>query len=171
MCIEKVVVRKSGEELYSKSYQSPTAPQSQNTATSDTRKSVDHSDKHGGTYRETCRGEVDFRKQGLPHSAVQEHDHIRKQAVQKLIHQFEKSPEQRSTTRRLMTKERVQSVQREVEGYDLQTWETWSASRFARSLQSYNAPTVWHTGRKLFKVRKLNSDRYDVLSIRNYVIN
>ena len=30
--------------------------------------------------------------QGLLHSAVQEHDHIRKQAVQKLIHQFENHP-------------------------------------------------------------------------------
>ena len=62
-------------------------------------------------------------------------------------------------------------------------WETWSTSRFARSLQTYNAPTVWHAGQKVFvhctcgtwlwpsdKVRKLNSDRYDVLSIPNYVI-
>ena len=108
MCIEKVVIRKSGEELYSKTYQSATVPQRivlkpnlhygrQNTTSSDARTSSNHSDKHkencdGGTYKETCRGEIDFRIQGLPHSAVQEHDHIRKKAVQKLIHQFETLP-------------------------------------------------------------------------------
>ena len=32
----------------------------QDTTRSDARTSVDHSDKHGGTYRETC-GEIDFR--------------------------------------------------------------------------------------------------------------
>ena len=94
---------KSGEELYSKTYQSPIAPkrvvlkpnlnyERQDTTSSDVRKSFRHSDKHGGTYRETCRGELDFRIQGLLHSGVQEHDHIRKQAVQKFIHQFENHP-------------------------------------------------------------------------------
>ena len=103
MCIEKVVVVKSGKELYSKTYQSPIAPQRvvlkpnlnyerQDTTSSDARESIDHSDKHGRTYRKSCRGEIDFRMQGLPHSAVQEHDHIRKQAVQKLTHQFENHP-------------------------------------------------------------------------------
>ena len=102
-CIEKVVVRKSGEELYNEAYQSPVVPQRnvlkpnwnyerQDTTSSDARMSFDHSDKHGGTYRETCRGKIDFRIQGLRHSAVQEHDHIRKEAVQKLIHQFENHP-------------------------------------------------------------------------------
>ena len=42
--------------------------------------------------RETCLSEMDFRIQGLLHSAVQEHDHIRKQAVQNVIHQFENQP-------------------------------------------------------------------------------
>ena len=85
MCIGKVVVRKSGEEVYCKTYQSPIAQQRvvlkpnlnyerQDTTSSDARTSFDHSDKHGGMYRETCRGEIDFRIQGLPHSAVQEHE-------------------------------------------------------------------------------------------------
>ena len=76
MCVEKVVVRKSGEELYNKTCQSPIAPQRfvlkpnlnferQDTTSSDARTSFDHSDKHGGTFRETCRGEVDFRIHGL----------------------------------------------------------------------------------------------------------
>ena len=103
MCVKKVVVRKSGEELYSKIYQSSIASQRivlkpnlnderQDTTCSDARTPVDHSDKHGGRYRETCRGEIDLRIQGLLHSVVQERDHIRKQAVRTLIHQFENHP-------------------------------------------------------------------------------
>ena len=102
MCIEKVVVRNSGEELYNKMFQSPIAPQRVvlkpnlnyerlDTTSSDARTSFDHSDKHCGTYRETCRREVDSRIRGFPFSAVQEHDHVRKHAVQKLIHQYLKS--------------------------------------------------------------------------------
>ena len=98
---------KSGEELYSKTYQSLVAPhrivlkpylnyERQDTTSSDARKFFDHSDNHGGTCREPCRGEIDLRIQGLPHSAFQEHDHIRKQAVQKLIHQFETHPNRES---------------------------------------------------------------------------
>ena len=69
----------------------------QDTTSFDARTYFDHSSKQketcgGGTYRETCRGEIDFRIQGLLHSAVQEHDHIRKKAVQKMIHQFETHP-------------------------------------------------------------------------------
>ena len=108
MCIEKVVIRKSGEELYSKTYQSPTGPQRialkpnlhierQDTTSSDARTPFDHSSNHkedcdGGTYNESCRGEIYLRIQGLPHAAVQWHDHIRKKAVQKLIHQFKTHP-------------------------------------------------------------------------------
>ena len=60
------------------------------TASSDARTSFDHSRKHN----KDCDGggEIDFKIQGLLHSAVQEHDHIRKEAVQKFIHQFETHP-------------------------------------------------------------------------------
>ena len=127
MCIEKVVVKKSGEELYSKTYQSLVAPkrvvlkpnlsyERQDNVSSDGRTSLDHSDNHRGTFRKTCRGEIDFRIQGLLHSAVQEHDHIRKQAVQKLIRPFENHPNKEALT----TKSRARSVQRAVEGNDLQ---------------------------------------------------
>ena len=143
---------KSGEDLYSKTYQSHVAPQRvvlkpnlnyerQDTTSSDARKSFDHSDKHGETYRETCRGETDFRILGLPLSAVQEHDHIRKQAVQKLIHQFEHHPNKGSTTRGPTTKPRVQSVQREVEGNDLQHGKH-GVLRDLRDHSPHEAPTV-----------------------------
>ena len=89
--------------MYSKAYQSPIAPQRvvlnpnlnyelQDATSSEARKSFDHSHKHGGMYRDTCRGEIDFRIQGLPQPAIQEHHHIRKQEVQKLIHWSENHP-------------------------------------------------------------------------------
>ena len=81
VCIEKVVIRKSGQD----------------TISSDATTTFDHSCKHretcgGGTYNESCRGEIDFRIQGLLHSTVQEQDHTRKEPVQKVIHQFETHP-------------------------------------------------------------------------------
>ena len=95
------MIRKSGKELCRKTCQSPTVPQRivlkpnlhyerQDTTSSDARTCFDHSSKDnkdcdGGTYNESCRGEIDFMIQGLFHSAVQEHDHIRKEAVQKLM--------------------------------------------------------------------------------------
>ena len=42
--------------------------------------------------RETCSGEIDCRIQGLLHHTVQQEDHARKEAVKKLIHQFETHP-------------------------------------------------------------------------------
>ena len=121
MRIEKVVIMKSGEELYGKTYQSLIAPQRvvlkpnlngerQDTTSSDARKSIDHADKHGGTYTETCRGDIDFRIQGLPHSAVQEHDHICKKAVQKLIHQFENHPNKEANPFSEKSKEMIYSM-------------------------------------------------------------
>ena len=147
-----------------------------NARTAPTRESPSIILTHGGTYRETCRGEIDFGIQGLPLSAVQEHDYIRKQAVQKLIHQFENHP-QRSTTRKSTTKSRVQSVQREVEGFYLQHGKhgvprKWRDHSTHTTPQLHDRHCILHMRNMLatFKVRKLNSDRCDVLSIPSYVI-
>ena len=40
----------------------------------------------------TCRGEIDFRIQGLLLLTVQQQDHTRKATILKLIHQFETHP-------------------------------------------------------------------------------
>ena len=112
------MIRKPAEELYNKSYQSSIAPQRmvlkpnlnyerQDTTCSDARTSFDHSDKHGGTYKETSRGGRDFRIQGLPHSAVQEHDHILKESSSEIDSPVRESPEQRSTTSTLKTQNRA----------------------------------------------------------------
>ena len=128
MCIEKVVVVKSGEELYSKTYQSLMAPQRvvlkpnlnyerQNTTSSDARKSFDHSDKQGGTYRETCRGEINFRIQGLPHSVV--HSPVRESPEQKM--HYKKTCNKIARSIRSARSRRKWST----------AWETWRTSRLA----------------------------------------
>ena len=106
VCIEKVVNMTSGEELYSKMYQSPELPQRivlkpnlhygrQDTTNFEARTSVDHLSREygesrgGREYGETLCGDIDFRIQGLPHSTVQQKDDTRKEAVQGLIYQFE----------------------------------------------------------------------------------
>ena len=151
VCIEKVVIRKSGDELYSKTYQSPSIPQRialkpnlhygrQDTTSSDARTSVDHSSKHretcgGGTCNESFRGEIDFRIQGLPHSTVQEQDHTRKATVKKVD-----APESRSVASRPEAKSRVQSIQSREMIHSI--GKRGVLSRFARSPSKYDATTV-----------------------------
>ena len=101
VCIEKVAIGKSGEGLYSETYQSPSVPQ---------------------RISRICI--VDAR---TPQALTRERPSIiltsTVERTGKLvaIHQFESHPnERRSTTRRSTTKARVQSVQREIEGNDLQ---------------------------------------------------
>ena len=117
-----------------------------------------HSGKHnencdGGAYRETCRGEMDFRIQVLLHPAVQEHDHIRKEAVQKLIRD---TPEQRSIASEPKAKSRVQSVQRKVEGYDLQHGE----HGVHRDLRDHSQNTM-------LQLYDILAERYCILYMRN----
>ena len=49
-------------------------------------------ESQGGKYRENCRGNVDCRIPGIPHSTVQKEDSIRKDIVERLIQQFENHP-------------------------------------------------------------------------------
>ena len=99
--IEKVVAMSSGEVLQTKKRISSLTAKSC-TKTSLARRtngyckqwreresiqSNTHSSKYG-----TCRGEIDYRIQGLPHCTVEQEDHTRKKAVKKLIHQFETHP-------------------------------------------------------------------------------
>ena len=119
--------------------------------------------------------------QRLPHSTVQDHEHTRKEAVQKLIHQFETHPKKRWKPTWSKITRSIQSASSRRKWST--AWETWSTSRFAKSLPKCSAATVWRTGRKALKtvlagracdpqtkIRKPNKDRYDVLSIPNAVM-
>ena len=161
-------------------YQSPIAPQRivlkpnlnderQDTTSSDVRTPVDHSDKHGGRYRETCRGEIDFRIQGLLHSAVQERDHIRKQAVQTLIHQFENHPNKEALREDLQLKRAFHpfSEQSKEMFYSMGNVEYFEICDWPKGIVYCTCGTYL---RPSDKVRKLNSDRHDVLSLLNCVL-
>ena len=94
---------------YSKTFQSLELPQRiilnpnlhygcQDTTNFEARASVDHLTREygdicsGREYGESLCGNIDFRVQRLPHSSVHQQDDTRKEAVKKLIHQFETHP-------------------------------------------------------------------------------
>ena len=54
-----------------------------------------------GKYRETCRGNVDYRIPDFPLSTVQREDSYRKETVKRLIQQFETHPKRDSLTENL----------------------------------------------------------------------
>ena len=43
-------------------------------------------------YKETCRGNIDHRIQGFPHSTVQKEDSNRREIEKRLVQQFENHP-------------------------------------------------------------------------------
>ena len=183
---------KPGEALWCKTYQSAMAPQRivlkpnlnyerQDTTSPDPRTSFDHSVSTVEFYKKTCRCEIDFRIQSLPHHAVQEHDHIRKQAVQKLIHQFENHPNkaQQADVQQNRAFNPLSEWSKEMI-YSMGNIEYFEICKITPNIQCSNCMTYWlkstvyctrgTCSRPSEKVRKLNSDRYDVLLIANYVI-
>ena len=98
-CIEKVVAMSSGEVLKNKMCESPRSlrkvvqkPAWHEGRTDTTSIEERASNADSIKYGETCRGEIVFRIQGLPHSTVEQEDHTRKEVVKKLFHQFETHP-------------------------------------------------------------------------------
>ena len=53
-------------------------------------------ENHRAKFWETCRGNVDCRIQGIPHSTVQKEDTNRKEIVKRLIQQFDTHPNRES---------------------------------------------------------------------------
>ena len=102
ICIEKAVYMKAEEEKFFKVYRSPRLPRAvftpnlqherQDPCNPEARKSVDHRSEQSVQYRETCRGNVDYRIPGVPHSTVQKEDSNRREIVKRLIQQFENHP-------------------------------------------------------------------------------
>ena len=198
VCIDKVVIRKSGEELYCKTYQSPTVPQRivlqpnlhygrQDTTSFDARTSFDLSSKHhkdsdGGTYNESCRGGIDFRIQGLLHSTVQEQDHTRTEAVKNLIHQFETHPNKEAFQADMKQNHTFNpsSEQSKETICSMGNMQYFEMCEIIPEVQCHICMTYWTKGivyctcgtclRPSDKNRTLKKDRFDVLPIPNYVI-
>ena len=88
---------KTGEESYCKVFQSPRLPRAvlapdlqygrRDFSNPEARTNADHRSKQSASYKETCRGNVDNRIPGLPHSTVQNEDSNGKEIVKRLIQQ------------------------------------------------------------------------------------
>ena len=88
----------SGEVLYQKTYEFPRSPRkvvlklAWNEGRTDSTSIEERaSNAHSIKYGETCRGEIDHRIQGLPHSTVEQEDHTRKEIVKKVDSSIQKS--------------------------------------------------------------------------------
>ena len=86
------------------------------------------------------------------HSTFQEQDHIRKEAVQKLIHQFETHPKN------------------EALHADLKQNHAFNPFSEQSKEMIYSMGNMRYFEICETKFEKLNKDRYDVLSIPNYVV-
>ena len=86
------------------------------------RKSTDHQSEQSVKNRDTCRGNVDYRIPGIPHSAVQKEDSNRKETVKRPIQKFDNNPNRDSLTEDLNKTEEF-NPSSEVEGVDHQPGE------------------------------------------------
>ena len=186
------------KELYSKTCQSPTVPQRivlkpnlhygrQDTTSSDARTFSDHSDKHKEKlWRRNVQGNLSrwnrLQKPMIaPFSCPRAWTHPQESSP-KSDSPVREPPEQRSIRKRPKTESRIQSIQRAVEGNDLQHGNhgVLEDLRDHSNIHCTNCLPYWPKGivcctcgtclRPSDKVRKLNSDRCDVLSIPNCVM-
>ena len=94
----------------------------QDTANCETRASVDHLSREYGETRsdrefgETRCGNIDCRIQSLPHSNDQQQDDTLKEAVKKLIHQFETHPNRDALKADMEKDQAFNPVSEKVEG-------------------------------------------------------
>ena len=102
-CFEKIVAMSSGQVQFQHMYESPRSARkvvlkpAWNEGGTDTTSIEERvSNVHSSKYGETCRGEIDCRNQGLPHSTVDYEDQSRKEVVIKLIAQFETHPNRKA---------------------------------------------------------------------------
>ena len=131
---------------------------------------------------ETCCGEIDYRIQGLHHHTVKQEDHTRKEAVKKLLHQFETHPNREALKAKLRQNypynpfsEKSQDMIRSMGNVEfLEICEISPKLQCPHCLTYWTKSIVYCTCgtclRPTDKTRKSDRDRFDALSIPNYVI-
>ena len=154
---------KSGEELYSKMYQSLELPQRsvlkpnlhygrQDTTIFEARASVHHLSREYGETRSggeyTRCGNIDFRIQGLPRSTVQEQDDTRKEAVKQLIHQFETHPNREALKADLEKDQAFNPLSEKSKDMirSMGNTEHFEMCEITSKVQCHNCVTYWTTG-------------------------
>ena len=104
----------------------------QDLSNPDARTSADHQSKQIAKNEETCTGNVDYRIQGVPHSAVKKEHSNRKEMVTRLIQQFETHPNRDSLIEDLIKTEEFNPSANSRRSWSL-AWVTRSTSSCARS--------------------------------------
>ena len=105
-------------------------------------------DCDGGTYRESCRGEIDFRIPRMaPFGCPRARTHPQGSSP-KVDSSVRDASEQRSVASRPEAKSRVQSIQRAVDGmiYSMGNMEYFEICEITPKIQCPNCMTYWTKG-------------------------
>ena len=186
---------KAAGDLYCKVYQSPRLPRvvltpnlqrgRQDPSNPDPRTSADHQSSQSAKYeetrrsrnKETCRGNVDHRIQGIPHSTVQKEDSNRKEIFKILTQQFENHPNRDSLMRDLNNTEEFNPFSEKSKELITSTGDTeyFELCEISSKMQCPDCSLYWEAGivyctcckcmQPSERSRQLNKERYDVLSI------
>ena len=145
----------SEEVLYNNIVESPRSPRKvvlKRLATKDERILQALRRKHPtpipASTEETWCVAIDYRIRGLLHSTFKQEDHTRKEAVNKLNHQFETHLDREALKADLRQKSSVQPVQRKIEEHDPQSGERGANRNVWDFYKKNSAQTVWHIGRQ-----------------------
>ena len=183
---------------YSRQIQDPPDPEARKSTDHDSEQSVQYrktcrslledtrrkhpEESQRGKYRETCRGNVDYRIPFIPHSTVQKEDLNRKEIVKRLIQQFENHPNRHSLIQDLNKTEEFNPFSEKLKELitSMGNTEYFELCGTSSEIQCPDCALYleagiiyWTCGKCMQptqKDRQLNKARYDVLSIPGYVI-
>ena len=139
-------------------------------------------ENHRVKYKETCRGNVDCRIQGIPHSAVQKEDSNCKETVKRLIQQFENHPICDSLNEDLNKIEEFNPFSEQSKELITSMGNTdyFELCEIFSKIPCLDCALHWEVGivsctcgkcmQPSERDRQLNKERYDVLSIPGCVI-
>ena len=175
ICSEKVEIRKSGEELYSTACQSPTSPhkivlkpnlhcERQDTTSSDARTSFDSSSKHkencdGGTYKESCRGEIDFQNPRIvPFDCSRARSHPQGS-----------SPKNDSPVRDTLEQEALQADLKQNRAFNPFSEQSKEMIYCMRNMEYFQICEITHQ-KTMFQLYNILAERYCILHMRNMLM-
>ena len=139
-------------------------------------------ENHRAKYKETCRGNVDYRIQGIAHSTVQKEDSNRKKTVKRLIQQFENHPNRDSLMKDLNKTEGFNPFSEKSKELitSMGNTEYFELCEISSKIQCPDCALYWEAGivyctcgncmQPSARNRQLNKERYDFLSNPGYVI-
>ena len=174
--MKQVVFMKTGEDLYCKVHQFPRLPRvvltpnskcgRQNPPYPEARKSTDHHSEQSANYRETCRGNVDYRKK----------TRIARKPSKILIQQFEKHPNRDWLIQDLNRNQEFNQFSEKSKELS-PAWATLELCEISSKIQCPDRSSQWDSGTvyctanacSLQKgIDSSNKARYDSLSIPGY---